>query len=135
MYLSLARATSRIVSPSLALHNSPSIRTEICLGIAVGSLSVLQGADITTQAATGLLAGLLGSERQHGLLKPLHSLGRGQWVRMMTAASAGLWGRRLVVVEGREQLVEAVRSHEALVDKARASLAVTHRVGDVGCPG
>src|SRR5215471_19192774 len=62
MYLSLARATSRIVSPSVAPHNSPSIRIEICLGIAAGSLSVLQGADITTQAATGLLGGLLGSE-------------------------------------------------------------------------
>src|SRR5664279_4267841 len=110
MYLSLARATSRIVWPAVAAITSPSIR--IFTFSVKAMLLSLDAADIAAQATGRLFQRCRGGEAQRNLGVRLDPLGGGHLGRYMAAALARRLGNFHQVTELRHQACEALFRHQ-----------------------
>ena len=87
-------------------------------------------ADVAAQTAAGLFPRLFRPQRRYSLLERFGTDRRRQEMRVVTGARAGL-RRRLVVLESREDAVEARLADEMAIDVPRRLLAVGHRGDDV----
>src|SRR5512145_1217414 len=131
MYLSLPRATSRMLCPSVAVTYSPSMRMVTFCGKVAPPL-VAHVTDVAAQASRGLLEGCGGAKAEGHLSEGVCPLCRGPLPRDVAAGFAGLLRWLHGVAERGPERVEPSHAHEALVHVAGGLLAEAHGVRDVG---